>query len=120
MPTRSDARCATIEAYGGFLSRNGNKDEALEIYRGVRQAPAAHHPVIVEEATQVAAGEKLPPLVDTAQAGAAEALYGLGAALGRREAADRDRGAGLSPACALPRAEPPAGDAVARRSRTRR
>ena len=34
------------------------------------------------------AGEKLPPLVDNAQAGAAEALYGLGASLGRRGGED--------------------------------
>jgi tetratricopeptide (TPR) repeat protein len=33
-------------------------------------------------------GEKLPPLVSTAQAGAAEALYGLGASLGRRGGED--------------------------------
>src|SRR5260221_8198696 len=33
-------------------------------------------------------GDKLPPLVDSAQAGAAEALYGLGAALGRRGGED--------------------------------
>src|SRR5262249_59062047 len=30
-------------------------------------------------------GESLPPLVDSVTAGAAEVLYGLGAALGRRE-----------------------------------
>ena len=34
------------------------------------------------------AGEKLPPLVSTAQAGAGEALYGLGASLGRRGGED--------------------------------
>src|SRR5260221_13228182 len=33
-------------------------------------------------------GDKLPPLVDSAQAGAAEALYGLGASLGRRGGED--------------------------------
>src|SRR5262245_54501204 len=34
------------------------------------------------------AGEKLPPLVSSAQAGAGEALYGLGASLGRRGGED--------------------------------
>src|SRR5262249_35741089 len=34
---------------------------------------------------QVRRGEKLPQIVDSAQAGAAEGLYGLGAAPGRRE-----------------------------------
>ena len=34
------------------------------------------------------AGKKMPPLVDSAQAGAAEALYGIGATLGRRGGED--------------------------------
>ena len=34
------------------------------------------------------AGKKLPPLVDSAQAGAAEALYGIGATLTRRGGED--------------------------------
>src|SRR5207237_6366328 len=34
------------------------------------------------------AGKKLPPLVDSAQAGAAEALYGIGASLTRRGGED--------------------------------
>ena len=37
---------------------------------------------------QPRAGDELPRLVDTAQAGAAEALYGLGASLGRRGGED--------------------------------
>ena len=37
---------------------------------------------------QVTAGEKLPLLVDSPQAGAAEALYGLGASIGRRGGED--------------------------------
>ena len=47
-----------------------------------------NHQVMVEEAKQVAAGEKLPLLVDSAQAGAAEALYGLGSSIGRRGGED--------------------------------
>ena len=47
------------------------------------------HPLIVEAINEIKAGEKLPPLiVDSPQAGAAEALYGLGAALGRRGGED--------------------------------
>ena len=37
---------------------------------------------------QVSDGEKLPPLIDSSQAGAAEALYGLGASIGRRGGED--------------------------------
>ena len=47
-----------------------------------------HHPVIDEEMKQISDGEKLPPLVDSPQAGAAEALYGLGASIGRRGGED--------------------------------
>src|ERR1700683_5469835 len=37
---------------------------------------------------EITAGDKLPSLVDSAQAGAAEALYGLGASIGRRGGED--------------------------------
>ena len=54
----------------------------------VRQDRCRDHPLIVEEIKASPAGEKLPPLVDSAQAGAAEVLYGLGASLGRRGGED--------------------------------
>src|SRR5581483_736185 len=57
-----------VEAYGSWLSRNATKDEALAIYDAFDKV--------------------LPLLVSTAQAGAAEALYGLGASLGRRGGED--------------------------------
>ncbi len=46
------------------------------------------HPLVVEAMSKLKAGEKLGPLVRDAQAGAAEALYGLGASLGRRGGED--------------------------------
>jgi len=73
----------TAQAYGRFLSRNGGKDDALKIYQDFDKA-LPNHPLITEEMKAVAGGEKLPPLVESAQAGAAEALYGLGASIGRR------------------------------------
>ena len=77
----------TVEAYGRYLSRAGTKDEALKVYQGfAKELP--DHPVINEEMRQVANGDKLPPLVDSPQAGAAEALYGLGASIGRRGGED--------------------------------
>ena len=76
-----------VQAYARYLSRNGGKDEALKIY-GEFEKAVPNHPVILEEAKQVAAGEKLPPLVDSPQAGAAEALYGLGSSIGRRGGED--------------------------------
>ena len=77
----------TVEAYGRFLSRNGSKDDALKIYQAFDKV-LPDHPLITEEMKAVSNGDKLPPLVDSAQAGAAEALYGLGASIGRRGGED--------------------------------
>ena len=76
-----------VQAYGSWLSRNGNKDEALKIFKTFDEA-LPHHPLIMEAIAELKAGKKLPPLVDSPQAGAAEVLYGLGAALGRRGGED--------------------------------
>jgi tetratricopeptide (TPR) repeat protein len=73
-----------MQSYAGFLSRNGSRDEAIKIYDEFdKQLP--RYPLAVEAMAQLRKDEPLPRMVDTAQAGAAEALYGLGAALGRRE-----------------------------------
>ena len=77
----------TVQAYGRFLSRNGGKDAALKVYQDFDKA-LPNHPLIVEEMKQVTDGQKLPPLIETAQAGAAEALYGIGASIGRRGGED--------------------------------
>jgi tetratricopeptide (TPR) repeat protein len=72
-----------VQSYGSFLSRQGNNDEALKVFARFDEA-LPRHPLIVEAVSEINAGRKLPILIDTPQAGAAEALYGLGAALGRR------------------------------------
>jgi len=77
----------TVEAYGRFLSRNGSKDDALKVYQDFAKA-LPDHPIVNEEIKQISEGQKLPPLVDSPQAGAAEALYGLGASIGRRGGED--------------------------------
>ncbi len=77
----------TVQAYGRFLSRNGSKDDALKIYQNFAKV-LPDHPLINEEMKAIADGQKLPPLVDSPQAGAAEALYGLGASIGRRGGED--------------------------------
>ena len=76
-----------VEAYGSWLSRNGSAKEALAVFADFDKA-LPRHPLVVEAMNKLKAGEKLPPLVATAQAGAAEALYGLGASLGRRGGED--------------------------------
>jgi tetratricopeptide (TPR) repeat protein len=77
----------TVEAYGRYLSRTGSKDDALKIYEDFSKA-LPDHPIVNEEVKQISAGEKLPSLIESPQAGAAEALYGLGASIGRHGGED--------------------------------
>jgi tetratricopeptide (TPR) repeat protein len=72
------------EAYGRWTSRNVGKPDALKIYQTFNES-LPHHPLIMQAMDRLKKGESLPLLVDGVQAGAAEVLYGLGAALGRRE-----------------------------------
>ena len=76
-----------VQAYGSFLARQGNTADALKVFTAFDEA-LPRHPLIVEAVNELKAGKKLPMMVDTPQAGAAEVLYGLGAALGRRGGED--------------------------------
>ena len=76
-----------VEAYGRWASRNVGKDEALRIFEGFDKV-LPNHPLVIEAMDEVREGEKLKPLVENAQGGAAEVLYGLGAALGRQGGED--------------------------------
>jgi tetratricopeptide (TPR) repeat protein len=76
-----------VQAYGSWLSRNRSPKEALAIFEAFDKT-LPRHPLVMESMEKLKAGEKLPALVTNAQAGAAEALYGLGASLGRRGGED--------------------------------
>src|SRR6266478_4359777 len=76
-----------VQSYGSFLSRQANISDALKVFASFEET-LPRHPLIVEALNELKAGKKLPLLVDTPQAGAAEALYGLGSALGRRGGED--------------------------------
>ncbi|HLA20111.1 MAG TPA: tetratricopeptide repeat protein [Pseudolabrys sp.] len=76
-----------VEAYGSWLSRNRSPKDALAVFEAFDKV-LPRHPLVVEAMNKLKAGGKLPPLVPNAQAGAAEALYGLGASLGRRGGED--------------------------------
>lgn len=76
-----------VEAYAAVLSRQGEKDDAKKVLEVFDKA-LPRHPLIVDDMAKLDRGEKLPPLIDSAAEGAAEALYGLGAALGRRGGED--------------------------------
>ena len=73
-----------MQSHAGFLSRNGEHDEALKIYEDYdKQVP--RYPLTIEGLALLRKDTPLPRIVETVNEGAAEALYGLGAALGRRE-----------------------------------
>jgi tetratricopeptide (TPR) repeat protein len=82
-----DPTLRVVQSYGSFLSRNGNTDAARKVFSTFAQT-LPRHPLIVEAMNELDAGGKLPLLVDTPQAGAAEVLLGLGAAIARRAGQD--------------------------------
>jgi tetratricopeptide (TPR) repeat protein len=76
-----------VQSYGSFFSRQGNNGDALKIFAAFDEV-LPRHPLVVEAENELKAGKKLPLMVDTPQAGAAEVLYGLGSVLGRRGGED--------------------------------
>jgi tetratricopeptide (TPR) repeat protein len=78
---------SVVEAYASWLSRNHSTEEAIAIFETFNKT-APNHPLALEAMKKLKSGEKLPPVVSTSRAGAAEALYDLGASLGRRGGED--------------------------------
>jgi len=76
-----------VQAYASQLSRQGSKDEALKVYKAFDDV-LPRHPLITDAISDINAGRRVPSMVDSPQTGAAEVLYGLGAALGRRGGED--------------------------------
>src|SRR5438874_13143273 len=82
-----DSMLRVADAYARWLSRNKDEAAATGVYEAFDKK-LARHPLVLEGLRETKAGKKLAPLVDTAQAGAAEALYGIGATLTRRGGED--------------------------------
>jgi len=76
-----------VEAYGRWASRNVGKADAAKVFEAFDKV-LPNHPLVSKELEDVRNGEQLPPLINSAQAGAAEVLYGLGASLGRQGGED--------------------------------
>ncbi|MCS0502373.1 tetratricopeptide repeat protein [Ancylobacter sp. GSK1Z-4-2] len=76
-----------VDAYGRWASRSGKKQLAIDTYEDFDKL-SPNDPLVTREIDQLEAGKTLPALVTTPQAGAAEVLYGLGAALGRQGGED--------------------------------
>ena len=82
-----DSMLRVSDDYARWLSRNKDGASAAAIYEAFdKKLP--RHPLVLEALRETRAGKKLPPLVDSAQTGAAEALYGIGATLTRRGGED--------------------------------
>jgi tetratricopeptide (TPR) repeat protein len=78
---------AVADEYARWLTRNKDAAAASVVYEAFdKKLP--RHPLVLQAMRETKAGKKLPPLVDTAQAGAAEALYGIGSTLTRRGGED--------------------------------
>ncbi len=72
-----------VDAYGRYLSRHGDSAGALKVYTDF-DAVLPDHPIITAEIASLKAGKVLEPLIKSVDQGAAEVLYGLGAAGGRQ------------------------------------
>lgn len=75
------------EAFGRFLEREGRRDEA-RIYYTKLQAEPALQPMAAQGLARLAANEKPGRLVNSSAQGAAEALFGIAAALSDQNSAD--------------------------------
>jgi tetratricopeptide (TPR) repeat protein len=82
-----DSALRVVDSYARYLSRAKGTAEAITVYQDfAKKLP--RHPLIEAALRDLRAGKKLPPLVGSPQAGAAEALYGIGASLTRRGGED--------------------------------
>ena len=77
----------TVDAYARWLARNGDRKKALEVYAEFDKLLPGH-PLIDSVVAEIEAGRTPTMLVRSAQAGAAEVLFGLGSALGRQGGED--------------------------------
>jgi tetratricopeptide (TPR) repeat protein len=84
---RDSTALRVVEAYGSWASRNRSSKDAETVFEAFDKV-LPDHPLVKAEMEKLKRGDKLQPLVQSAQAGAAESLYGLGASLGRRGGED--------------------------------
>jgi len=82
-----DSALRVTDSYARWVSRNKDAASAQAVYETFDKK-LARHPLVLEGIRETKAGKKLPPLVDSPQTGAAEALYGIGASLTRRGGED--------------------------------
>ena len=76
-----------VQAYGNFLERQGNKDEAGKVY-GQFLAVSQRNPLVREQLDELNAGKQPRPFIASANDGAAEALFSLASALSDEQSID--------------------------------
>ena len=67
------------DAYARNVSRSGDRDDAIKVY-GEWENRTSGQTFVKQQLAELRAGRPLPPLAQTVAQGAAEVLYGLGAA----------------------------------------
>ncbi len=72
-----------VDAYARFLSGTGKNKDATDVYTAFSQV-VPDHPAVRAALAELKDGKTLAPLVKDVNQGAAEVLYGLGAAGGRQ------------------------------------
>ncbi len=72
-----------IDAYGRFLSKQGDNEGARRLYKAFDEAVPGH-PLVLTALAEIDSGKKLQPIVRSAEEGAGEVLYGLVALGGGR------------------------------------
>src|SRR3954465_4473804 len=82
-----DSMLRVADDYARWLTRNKDGAAATAVYQAFEKK-LPRHPLVQEALRETKAGRKMPPLVDSPQTGAAEALYGIGATLTRRGGED--------------------------------
>ena len=68
-----------VDGYARFQAAAGRTDLAIEAY-GEFEKVLPRHPIVTDALDKLKAGKPLPQLINSAQEGASEVLYGLGSA----------------------------------------
>jgi tetratricopeptide (TPR) repeat protein len=77
----------TVDAYGRWLARAGDRKQALDVYAELAKS-LPNHPIVETVVAEIESGKPPAQLVRSPQAGAAEVLFSLGSALGRQGGED--------------------------------
>jgi len=72
-----------VDAYARFLATHGQREEAKKLYLAFDEV-APNHPIVLAGLAALDEGKPLPLFVRSAEEGAGEVLYGLGAVGGRQ------------------------------------